>query len=861
MKIFISILFLLSINLLFAQTTNIYFTASNGRAMRTYDTTFQGSGPTWNAKVTMPVDHDSKLDSTSALIGTVGLGEVGNNWDNLLVSGWHYWLNNGWDGTVSLPNGVHNPIIITLQPSSAWPAESITTVKLFQILNRYKIKRGVPDVKKGAVHVSGLSMGGWTWTTYVTGDASAPYPYARIISSIFESAGASPAGDNPPYPDLFDRFAIYGNAGFGGNLLGFEQQNDGRAILARVNRMNSNHEGSFYIRTNFGTGGHTNFNDHFNPFRTDWTTGSPNVIGTTPSGGIAWSAAQWQLLQGDTVLPVSTNPGDVILNPISDFTHIFSHTSTPSFNITATVNQGTVATWLWEQETGPFLTLSGSGTSTVTVSNITTAGYYTFRVTGWSAGATSQSSRTVTVWVRDLMQKNVNPCRAGGGLKFTIGATVSGSKVTTTQIYMPYINRDNDLGTTPLGGDTLLIVANPNGPTWQGITLGDFGGGPGCPIVVMADSVVKIGATSGYLRLGTQDSNVVAHVHLNGLANRAKKGVVYGFQYDRGSFANEPNAIAFNNNLVHHLEIDGVSVINAGVGIMVKKNSSQSNPFTLWDNFRLKDIKIHDVYMYRINGEGCYLGHTDIAGDQQAGNDGRTVVGDGLEVYRTIYDSVSWDALQVSNWGYGVKVHHNVSNRSGTSNTSSQQWSIFIGGNTQGELYDNIAINGTGPFGTLGKGNTKVYNNLVDSSNNGLGTSDGIYVHMSTSGQFTPVDSLRVEVYNNTIGRNSRHAVNVNDINGSIKSTRIQYNTSTQSSNNTFTSNVPGATISGNTVNPSYNYDVEWGNHSAYKVYKLMRSRPPGYLTSFFDLDGPVPPPTVKPIGLNKGHRIKFKSN
>lgn len=840
MKFIVTILFILLVSGLHAQTTNIFFTAGDGRAMRTYDTTFQGSGQVWQARVTMPVDHFSKVDSTSAFLVIMGAGEVGTDWSKFNEHGYHYWLANGWDGSVYLPNGIHHPIIITLQPLTQWPNAASINVKLDQILSRYKIKRGVPGVKKGAVHVSGISMGGWAWGNYVISDAiGGPYNYARKVTSLFESVGASTSGTTP-YPDRYDHFAIYGNAGFGGNLLGYEQQKDGRGILQRVNRMNTNHAGSFYIRTNFGDGGHNNWNQHYNPLRTDWTTGSGNIISTTPSGGIAWSAAQWQLLQGDTVLPVASAPDALVLNPIISFAHIYSHTATPNFNITATVNQGTATGWSWTQLSGPAtLTLTNIYTSTVTASNITTPGYYTFRVTATGGNTDSED---VTVHVRDLMQKNVSACRPGGGLKFRIGDAVSGSRVTTTQIYIPYINRDNIFGQPVMGGDTIVFPANPNnGGVWQGITAGDLGGGPGCPITIMADSVTTIGATNGFFRLGNQDSNVVAYVHVNGLANRVKKGVVYGFQYDREGFADEASSIAFTSTLAHHLEIDGYAIRNAGVGIMIKKNSVQGNPFSLWDNFRFKDIKIHDIYMYRINGEGFYLGHTDIAGNIQPGNDGRTVTGDGLEVTRAIVDIAKWDALQVSNWGYGAKVHKIIAYRSGTQNLASQQWSVFIGGATQGELFDIIAVNGTGPLGTLGKGNTKIYDVWVDSANNGLGTTDAIYAHMSTSGQLTPVDSLRVEVYNNIIGRNSRHAVNINDINGSIKSVRIQNNISTQGTNNTFTSNVAGSTVSGNTVNTGYNIDVEWANKLHYRVYKLLRSRPSGTLTSFFDVTSPEP--------------------
>lgn len=856
MKKFIALILLIfCISSIFAQSTNIFFNAADGRAMRTYDTTIIGSGATWNARVTLPVDHFSKVDSTSALIMVVGLGEANGNWATLADNGWHYWLANGWDGSVTLPNGVHHPIIITLQPNTGWPSETVTNVKLQQILSRYKIKRGVPGVKKSAVHVSGLSMGGWTWTTYVTGDAGSPYSYARIIASVFESAGANPNA-NTPYPQLFDQFAIYGNAGFGGNLLGFEQQLDGRDILNRVNRMNSNHSGSFYIRTNFGDGGHNNFNAHYNPNRTNWTTGSSNVIGTTPSGGISYSAAQWQLLQGDTVLPTSVDPSAIILNPLSPVVRIYSLTSIPNFKVGATVNQGTPTSWLWQQISGPtFLTLTGTTTDSITVSNITTPGYYTFQVT--ASNGSSSDTKTVQVHIRNLMDKNVSNCRSGGGLKFNIGNVLSGAQVSTTQIYVPYINRDNFFGQQIQGGDTIVIHANPNnGGYWNTITIGDFGGNFGCPVVIMSDSITKIGASNGAFRIATMDSNTVAHIKLDGLANRIKKGVVYGFQYDRNAFSHESNSIALTINLGHHIEINGYSVKNAGVGFFIKKNSDSTNPFSIFDNYRFHNVNIHDFYMHRINGEGLYIGHTDIPGNSQAGNNGPTIIGDSLHIWRGIVDSSDWDGWQVSNFGYNARIHHVMTYRTGTKNQSSQQWAGFIGGSTSGDIYDNVSINGTGPFGTLGKGTVNMYNNLVDSINNGLSDADGMYISMSITGVKPPLDSLIVNAYNNVISRVVRNAIFYANTSGAMKAGRIENNIYVGPVSKPFTSNVVGTTISGNTYQPSYNIDQNWSGHPSYDVYKLVRSNP-GYSYSYFDLVPPNPNPEIKKIGLKKRFRIK----
>jgi len=260
-----------------------------------------------------------------------------------------------------------------------------------------------------------------------------------------------------------------------------------------------------------------------------------------------------------------------------------------------------------------------------------------------------------------------------------------------------------------LGGDTIVIPRNPNnGGIWEGITMGDFGGGPGCPIIVVSDSVTTF---IDYFRMATADSdsttadtNFVAHVVINGLANRTTKGVVYGFQYeDQGP--DNFDGIAFNANMVHHLEINGMSIINTGVGIFLKKNSDSTFAYSLYDNFRFQNIKINNIFMHRINGEGSYIGHTDIRGVLQSGNYGYTIVGDTLIMEYIIVDSTHWDGLQTSNVSFGItKMKHIVTNRTGTGDVGSQQFAAFLGGNTNnGSIDSSVFRNGTGPVGMLGK--------------------------------------------------------------------------------------------------------------------------------------------------------------
>jgi len=850
MKFILTILFMtLFVNFSEGQNNVYNFNAADGTAKIRYDTTFAG----WNARVLRRADQYYNTDSVEVLIDVCGLGEVGTDTGRLNDNGYGYWISNGrWDGQVTLDGKNYHPVIVVLQPSSAWPSETTTDSRIDAILGRWKIK-------KRAVHVSGLSMGGWTWTTYVTGDAGSPYTRAFKITSVVESGGVKP-DDNSPYPNRFDNFSTYGARGTGGKLLSFEQRLDGRDALTRVNRMNTIESGSHYIQTNFGSEGHSNFNDHYNPSTTNWTTSYAEVTSTTPAGGISYSMAQWQLLQGDT----TTNwlPGEsVIANAGSDQTYAYNQAGdgvTFSVAAASSNSEGTV-TYSWAAISGnpSSTTVTNPTDSATTITGANVSGYYQYELTVTADNGSDKD--TVVIWLRDWMQKNVNPCREGTKQKFTITTAISG--VDATSIYLPYITRDNKFGVTPLGGDSIVIPRNPNnGGVWEGITIGDFGGSQGCPVVVASDSITTF---IDYFRAGTLDSNFVVHTKIDGLANRLTKGVVYGFQYeDQG--VNNPDGIAFNANYTHHLEINGMSVINTGVGIFIKKNSDSTKVSTLYDNFRFQNININNIYLHRINGEGTYIGHTDIAGNLQAGNDGPTIAGDTLQMSYIIADSTFWDGLQTSNVAFGVTtMKHIVTNRTGTGDVGAQQFAGFLGGGTSnGSIDSSVFVNGTGAVGMLGKGTSYLRYCIIDSIYTSDNSADGVYASMSVGGLPTPLDSAINIIENNIISRPQRYAVNVANNSGANKGDTIRNNQFVHATKSVaqLINDVAAGYDTGNTVVTAMDLDTcSLSTMPAYRVYsELLRVQPSGTKISFFDLEEPEEP-AQPPRGFKlRGIRLKL---
>ncbi len=200
----------------------------------------------WNAYVHLPWDYNQNpTTSYPTIIFFPGLGEVGTTASKVILNGPGAYIAQGWNGNVKIGIDSIKFIVISLQPPTAWPWEVNVDPKIQTLKSMYRI-----DNTK--MHLTGLSMGGWVATTFVTGDPlKGPYKYASQVATVVEVEGVKP-DDNQPYPQLFSNFALSG-----GRLLGFEQINDGRDILTRTNFMSLTKPSSgIYVSTNYGGGGH-----------------------------------------------------------------------------------------------------------------------------------------------------------------------------------------------------------------------------------------------------------------------------------------------------------------------------------------------------------------------------------------------------------------------------------------------------------------------------------------------------------------------------------------------------------------------------------------------------------------------------
>jgi hypothetical protein len=197
----------------------------------------------WNALITLPADYNTTTIKYPTLIFFPGLGEVGTDINKLKLNGPHAYLQ-------MAGASISGFIVISLQPTSAYPIESSINTRIATLKQLYRI-----DPLR--LNLTGLSHGGWMSATFVTGDPlGGPYVYASQVNTVITVQGVIPS-DNQPYPQLFANFK-------GKGYLCFEQKQDFRDGQTVVDYINSVYPGKAqFILTNFGNGGHCCWNQFY----------------------------------------------------------------------------------------------------------------------------------------------------------------------------------------------------------------------------------------------------------------------------------------------------------------------------------------------------------------------------------------------------------------------------------------------------------------------------------------------------------------------------------------------------------------------------------------------------------------------
>jgi len=251
-------------------------------------------------RMSIPTNY-STVDSLSMIVFFPGRGEVGTglitDTAKISVGGPHGYIKQGWNGHVILSKDTIRPLIITIQGSDWQPPAS-----LFGILDKVQLR--FPKAKN--IHLTGLSLGGWSAGGFVTyqataGDLSRIKKYTSIVTVKGVQFGDASAA-TPPFPERFGFFSQVG-----GKLLAIESGLDYRHGDKVAAAMGANGQ---YLRTDIGSAGHGAFN---------WFYGGggkqPSII---PVGGTQQNIYQWMIRQGDTLQGNKPAPVDVTIIPSAD---------------------------------------------------------------------------------------------------------------------------------------------------------------------------------------------------------------------------------------------------------------------------------------------------------------------------------------------------------------------------------------------------------------------------------------------------------------------------------------------------------------------------------------------------------------
>ena len=383
---------------------------SESHNFTTYDTTYNGSFGSWQIRISRPVNMftpgNPDTASRPAIITQPGIGEQGNtNPGNLTTYGPHWWLENGWDGSVVLGNGVHYPILITVAYiNNQWPSPEAGADVVAFLLSHYHIKRN-------SVHLGGLSQGAFVWTAMIAYEASPGAETGMSLPTSITALEGFALGQDAPYSSWSRGDAAYQvwATKYHGKYFGLEGTADYRNVAEGEKDMNAVVPGSAHFSyENIGGGAHCCWNSMYDPNQMNWQSYAP--YGTDVATGAdtnsrgdyrGGSIFQWMLRQGDTSIVGSSTVSAPRAAPTASAGSNQSITlpaNTVTLSGSGAEQGGTIAGYSWTLLSGPSqVTYSNPNIATPAVSNLV-AGLYTFQLTVTdSYGVTAQARTNVTV--------------------------------------------------------------------------------------------------------------------------------------------------------------------------------------------------------------------------------------------------------------------------------------------------------------------------------------------------------------------------------------------------------------------------------------------------------------------------------
>lgn len=256
-------------------------------------------------------------------------------------------------------------------------------------------------------------------------------------------------------------------------------------------------------------------------------------------------------------------------------------------------------------------------------------------------------------------------------------------------------------GTGIPAGSTICI----SGGNYNYLYLSNIKGSAGNPITVINDGNVVID-TDHYFGIKISDCQ---YIKLIGESSSQS----YGIRITRVA----AGAGVSIDDLSSDIEIAGLEIANTYIGgIYAKSDPSCTNYSSTRDKFTMYNLSIHDCYLHDIGDEGMYIGSSKYTGQYLSDCDTTVYphVIMGVQVYDNIVENTGWDGIQVSSAITNCSIYNNIIRYDSQKETVYQMSGILIGGGSKCDCYNNQIYDGKGDgIDILGKGNMKIYNNLI----------------------------------------------------------------------------------------------------------------------------------------------------
>lgn len=281
-------------------------------------------------------------------------------------------------------------------------------------------------------------------------------------------------------------------------------------------------------------------------------------------------------------------------------------------------------------------------------------------------------------------------------------ATASTAQTSCNCNYTVPLNTNGQIDGTALGIKPGGVVCLQGGGTYKNITFKNFKGTAASPITIRncnGSVVLKCSGLAYGIRITAS-----SFVRLTGGSGSERNLIVDGGH----------NGISIDG-LSTNVEVDHVEVKNNGFAGIMAKTDPNCDDATIRGRFVMRDVLLHDNFVHDTQGEGFYVGNSFWLKGMSLSCGTRyphEIVG--LKIYNNVVTNAGWEAIQVGSTPQGALVYNNRIDNYGRLNKTAQNNGIQFGEGANGKCYGNWIQggNGTGIF-IAGNSENIVYDNVI----------------------------------------------------------------------------------------------------------------------------------------------------